>query len=192
MELRLYDISMSSINPTSLLGTLSAVPPTGGGAVTVGSATTPSLAGPVIEPIYRVVADIGTAGVLCPAALMIGQQFVATNTGGAQFKQLAATASVQLPRFSYGAVVSPPTNIGGPNGTFVQNVPGGQSLICVEGMAVVTAGATGMVAGGLYGSSGATAGTLITNAGTAPGAVLAIGISVIAAGAVGIAKVGGF
>lgn len=196
MELRLYDITMPSINPTSLLGTLSAVPPTGGGQVLVGSATTPSLSVPTIEPIYRVVADIGytPAGTLipAPAATFVGQLFVSTNTGGAQFQILPATANLAFPRFSYGDVVSPPVAVGGPNGSVIQNVPGGQSLICVEGMALATCGAGGWTAGAKLSSSGTVQGSLVAGGSGAVGTVLAIGISTVAASAQGIVKVGGY
>jgi hypothetical protein len=192
MELRLYDITMPSINPTSLLGTLGALPPTGGGQVVVGSSTTPGLAVPTVEPIYRIVSDIGLAGVVAAQGLLVVQQFVATNTGGAQFQVALANAANQpFPRFSYGIVVSPPTPVGGPGGTYAVNV-GGQSMICVEGMAYGTAGTGGWTVGALLGTAATgTRGVLVTGA-TGAGAVLGISISTPTVGNQGLMKVGGY
>lgn len=199
MQLRLYDVTMASGNPSSLLGTPGAVPPTGGGPVTVGSATTPFLAGPLIEGIYREVADIGYnpgSGLIpAPAGSLVVQQFIATNTGGAQFQIAPTTGNQQLPRFSYGVVVSPPTLIGGPNGTFVNNVPGGQSLICVEGMAVALNSSSGTPAAGTaLAPSNAVRGALYTNpvATTLPGSTVAIQVTVPVVSGFAIVKVGGF
>lgn len=202
MLLRLYDITEPSINPAYLLGSVStAALATGGGQVLVASGTTaPGLSGPTIEPIYRVVSDVTTATPAKAGSLLV-QTFVSTNSGGAMFTigpsvAISSTGSA-YPRFSYGIVISPPATFAGPATAAVQQNVGGQSMICVEGMANALISTTVAVTQGMALINGLTTGSLQN--GTAviiPGGVLAIMMASTSGGtvtaALNLVKVGGY
>jgi hypothetical protein len=175
MELRLYDISMPSINPTSILGT--STTQLSGGPITIGSATTPGLPYPTVEGIYRVVLD-GSPTTPVVKGNWVQCNYVANNLGAAYWLQ-TTVAQAAYGRFKVGVVVSPPVPYGGPNGTFLQNVPGGQSLICVEGPALVNVTAAGGGGIGALLTTSATAGTLSQTAPTSYNQIVATALQTI-------------
>jgi hypothetical protein len=200
MLLRLYDISMPSINPTAIFGSAVAGQ-LGGGSVIQGSATTPGLPYPTIEPIYRVVGDVsqgyatsGYAPVPAGQVLTAGWPAAAPfNYGGGAWTKLTGNNQA-IPRFNYGVVVAPPVPFGGPNGTFIQNTPGGESLVCCEGMVAASVTSTAARAPGYL----LTSGTNVLNnlsdiAPTAYGQVLAVLAQTSTIGTANfIVKVGGY
>lgn len=160
MELKLYDVSMASGNPTSLTGTLTAQG-TGGGSLLIGTSTTPMLPYPTVEPIDRVVADCNsqtTNSAAVPATQMLVQLFPTAapfNLGGAQYGKVSANQQ-PVGRFQAGVVLAPPVSFAGPNGALQTNVPGGQSLIRVSGVALAS---------------------VTTSAGRTPGQLLTLGLA---------------
>jgi hypothetical protein len=191
MKLRLYDVTMPSINPTAQVGTLSGVPPTGGGAVTVGSSTTPGLATPTVEPIYRVVSDIGVSGVVASYGMLVSQQFVSTNYGGTLFAAWTGSSNQPIPRFSYGVVVEPVLPYINASGQAVANI-GGQAMICVEGIAQGLVYNNSWVVGNrLAVAGGANTGQLGNYGGAGVGVTLGYALTT-GAQTIGLMKVGGY
>jgi hypothetical protein len=178
MLLRLYDISMPTGNPTSQLGTLTAQG-TGGGSILIGSATTPFLPFPTIEPIYRVVADCNSQTFNSPAVpatqllCMLFPPSAPLNSGGAQWGK--PTAAQAFGRFTVGVVVAPPVPYAGPvtgplagttNPGLFTNVPGGESLVCINGVCLASWTTVGAYTAGTMGIS-AIANNNLTNSAAA-------------------------
>jgi hypothetical protein len=156
MLLRNADITMTSGNPSSLIG---------------GTNAKPWLAGATIEPIDREVNDVTAVTPAAVGYLLVQQQTAANIVGGANFLQ-CATANLAIPFLSYGIVYDNPLPLinAQPLGqTTVQNV-GGQSTIRCSGLvyAYIT---TGTVAA-TYGTPLASTATgVLTTGNAAPTAV---------------------
>ncbi len=162
MELRLYDTTTGSGNPSALIG---------------GSETAPWLSGPSAELIVRTVND-QTATAPAAAGKLLVRRYTNADAGGSNFIE-NATLSQACPRFGFGVVLSPPGEnyIAG----VAQSRVGEESIIVCEGpaMAFCTTGATTPIAAGtLLGADGA--GNLTPIASPAAGEVLAIAIGALA------------
>ena len=199
MQLRLYDLQEPSINPSFLLSTTgvsTAAVNTGGGQVLTGSTTTPGLAVPTAEPIYRIVSDI-TTGTPAAAGVALIQQYNSTNTGGAQFGipgTIALNTAKAAARFSYGVVVAAPGVYAGPATASVQQNVGGQSMICVEGMVNAFVAVSSAITYGTGLAVGAVTKTLTDSTATVPGGIwaLAMGGTTATSSTSLLVKVGGY